>query len=617
MKQFKELFEELTRSEERKADSMLDSGHYSWRQHFIDQHPEAKKAFGEYRGDEKRFSTRIPVSITESSGTPNSSVLDFLESKNIKTSHEDYRNGHAFEEKTVGDPERGIPMSTKRIKTKIGALLEKHGAPDDIKKAFVNDTFRTGAKNIDYDLVISSHPHDVFGMSTGRSWASCASMRDGETKWRGGQGPAAKCMRGELNNHTHVVYLLPRGGDVDKDAIARINYKHHTGLMTGAETLISDGHVYGNDAPNKFSDIAEEHVRKLFPLVQGEVYMKNPAVYDDNSKPATFTWTITAPTLDTAWTKFSKSLKDKRHLLYEHVIPGEQYKSTNLRQLSKHLQGLQSSSDFIDYTNKLKDMSDFISDQDNDEYGAERTVAHYNKHFIDANDRAAKQLFDISNEQHREAFHKLNSGSEIERVLQPTIDENLPEVKTPTDYEHRLRFESDIGLHKAIPIASNHSLGRYPLDTLTNHLASKDALNYRNFYKAFMSARATNHRKETVWDAAVRYEAAKVPGMSKVVNNLANDGSFLVNKWSRAKMFEKMKPATRQRIADILGVDHKAEIKEYKNRHPKGWDKDLETTQKYANSLLNSPEHWNNLKSSFVENWNNHNSLKELINEFF
>lgn len=107
MKQFKELFEELTRSEERKADSMLDSGHYSWRQHFIDQRPEAKKAFGEYRGDEKRFSTRIPISITESSGTPNSSVMNFLESKNIKTSHEDLETTQKYASSILNSPEHG------------------------------------------------------------------------------------------------------------------------------------------------------------------------------------------------------------------------------------------------------------------------------------------------------------------------------------------------------------------------------------------------------------------------------------------------------------------------------------------------------------------------------
>jgi hypothetical protein len=113
-------------------------------------------------------------------------------------------------------------MREKVVAHRIGKVLDEHGAPANIKKSFVQDTFRTGAKTGEYDAILTAHHHDIAGGSTDRGWISCANIRTNEPRDKfKGNGPAAKKMSEEINNMTHHMYLVPRGGNVDTDAIAR------------------------------------------------------------------------------------------------------------------------------------------------------------------------------------------------------------------------------------------------------------------------------------------------------------------------------------------------------------------------------------------------------------
>jgi len=618
MIQFKDLFEQLTRSEEVKADKMTDYSHYSNRMAFLEMHhPDTKRQFVDASEDvnnrDKQFSLRVPISITEHSGTPNSRVLDFLESKNITTTHDDYKSGHAYEEKeTRGNPEMGIEPSKKRIKTRIGALLEKHNAPDEIKKAFTNDTFRNGAKRTEYDMIISGHPHDVFGMSTGRNgaWTSCATMRNGEAaNWRGGEGPAAKKMPGEINNHTHTVYLVPRGGNVDTDAIARMNFKHHTGITTRHETLISEGQVYGT-APNSFKSIAEEHMAKLFNIHPNEVYVKNKNVYNDNGKAITITSDQLSPeTLDKAWTHLSKD-EDSKYTLLGRVLPGVKYKSKTLSRLSNKMDDLRKTTDFAEYAKKLSSDSDLNS---NPKFNG---FIYGNKHFSNDIDRISA-AFDVNNAEHREAYNNLDAARSSQSNLRYAVRTSLPKAKTVTDYENLLKVV-DINNKGGIKISENHSLGKTPLETIVKHLSSKDMLDHNSYHHAYLSAHKLtdgNIKSGNFYDSAVKFENDGVPGMSNVIAHSANK---LLDESDNqlAKTFMRMKPQTRQRYADIMGVDHNKMIKAYKSKFPKGWDKDLASTQNYIRKLAaTNPKHgYMNLNDVINgPDFNNHKYLKDLV----
>lgn len=64
--------------------------------------------------------------------------------------------------------------STKKNVVSLGKIL-----PNDLLKQFVNDPNRQGVKTLssDYMVVVSRHPYDLIGMSTGRGWTSCVDIR--------------------------------------------------------------------------------------------------------------------------------------------------------------------------------------------------------------------------------------------------------------------------------------------------------------------------------------------------------------------------------------------------------------------------------------------------------
>lgn len=565
MKTFKEFItEELLPKEKVDVQRRTESGHGWYRQKFLEQHPKALDAFRN-SPDEKQWTHRVPVSFTEQSSVPHPDVVQFLKDKGYKTSTSSYKDGLVHTMTTVGDPEKGIPLREKEVAHKIGGVLEKHGAPSEIKDAYTNDSFRAGAKTKDYDIVLSGHPDDIYGGSTGRGWTSCAQMRKDEP---GYGGIASKSMTGEINNHTHMAYLVPRGGSVDNNAVARLSFKHHVGMSTGHETLLPEDRVYGS-APDGFVNKAKEIVSGLFERKPDELYKKNDDVYNDNGKKFAFGDGVVKPEhLDMAWKGTPAKDVQQRRALYGHIDPTQKYKSKGLNDIAKELANVQhhvthgSFNDVVDATRRAGT---------NIEGEGQYRVLHSDNHPLKDVLKEGAKKFDMNNEDHVKALTGIGRyADDISRSLANSVSQNLGHATT-VDHYMALSKLNDNGIYQnynskyKIPISDKHTMGRYPLDAIVGKLAETGALNHESFSRAFLSTKDHNSRSGNVYDHAVHYENKGVPGMSKVTDELAkkldHNSSFhmgMNQSWAgeMAKSFNNMKPSTRTRIASAIGVNH-------------------------------------------------------------
>jgi hypothetical protein len=147
--------------------------------------------FQKYSGD--RNSYRIYLPIVKSNklvDVPVPSTIDeAVTSKGYQI--DDYINGIA------------VDSSGKR-RIKIGKLL-----PVELQQVFANDKSRQGARNAAQGgmCVISRHPYDVAGMSTGRGWRSCMNLIRGSNK---------RYVDEDIKAGSVVAYLVPNS---DKDSL--------------------------------------------------------------------------------------------------------------------------------------------------------------------------------------------------------------------------------------------------------------------------------------------------------------------------------------------------------------------------------------------------------------
>ena len=204
----------------------------------------------------------------------------------------DYTKGIATTKKQVGDPSKGIPMREKMIDEKIGSVLDKTGAHDDVKKAFMNDPARTSTKfmpgSSGHHVVITHGALGISGASTGTSWAGQSCMDQGRTT-----GYNHK-LEDDSMHGTHMAYLVHHDdvnamkyGEPDKP-IARIAIKpfHEHEDDHNSDTIFRpENKTYGSGSSSFEKAVGNWSVSK-YPAKAGVEYTKNKDVYDDtgNSK---------------------------------------------------------------------------------------------------------------------------------------------------------------------------------------------------------------------------------------------------------------------------------------------------------------------------------------------
>lgn len=543
------LHEELTQKEIEKADRMKDYGHSSYLHDFLRHSPKAAEEFDKQRnmhGEAGRI--RMPMTLSNDS-EPHREVMKFLSNNGYKATPESYQKGIAHKEVDVGNPSKGIPMTKKTVSYKIGGILEKHRADDDLKRAFTNDPSRASSKTKQFDVLFSHAPQDIYAKATGWGTKSCANMR-GE----GSSDIAARKMPESINNQEHVAYLLKKGGSVD-DKIARRTYTRYDSISNGVnhKTLFPEPRVYG-DAPSEFATKMDAAVDKLFPKKPNIIYKRNKETYQDGSQTFKFSGTPSKDDIDTAWKTLDNHEDHGKTQLAELVVPHQKYKSKALTTLAGHLGDADDAIKAGDFLKGYRAMNSYESD-----FPAKH--GHHTEAY-ESSRNAIAQHFDASNGKHIAAIGN-------DHLMRYKVLKNLPDVKTPEDairnikaqeaingrlsYDHRLKIADD---HQ-IPGDMFHTLAK----TAANHRMLTDEVASHIFHSIPEHIRRNGDGNYYDRVHALTKDP-EIPGSHELMKEVARKLNRMSAR-SAATTFYYSKPETAAKLAELSGINHKRLIDEY------------------------------------------------------
>lgn len=199
-------------------------------------------------------------------------IKDYLETKNFRII--DYRRGIAQEddppkEKEIIDP---ITKQKKKVKIqprkiRIGVLLKDN---PELQKEYNDDKTRQGSKTKKYSIVISRHPYDIAGMSTGRSWFSCANLQGGSC-----------IVSNDIKHGSLIAYLIDVNDKNIKRPLARVMIKPY--YNTNQNKFLHTTNLYGIES--------EEFVEKVQSIINQTINKNieiagfiHPKLYTDDEK---------------------------------------------------------------------------------------------------------------------------------------------------------------------------------------------------------------------------------------------------------------------------------------------------------------------------------------------
>jgi hypothetical protein len=398
-------------------------------------------------------------------------------------------------------------------------------------------------------------------MSTDRGWTSCASMRPSERT----SDNAARKMPEEINNQTHVAYLVPRGGEPDTDAIGRISLKQHRGILTGHKTLVPETTVYSGGAPHGFQAEVNRLSAHLFPCHSGDIYKKNSEVYNDNGK----SWhvpsgNVPAEALDAAW-KTTKSDDDDRAKLALHVQPNTKYKSTNLNKISKAKGELHDAIASGDYIKSKRAMFNYENSMDRQSF---------NKVMIDTdhheNVRKIADMMDHTNPDHMKEHKTIlgQSGREITAMTHHVISKKP--LNTLNDVVDNVRYHTDNGKRiydrisyddrATIPV--NHKIGGHAFKKIAAELGKHDLLSHETASHTFLSLPETSRRGNLYDNIVGLQDHPDVRGAHQLIDETVEHIKKKHPK-EQSSIFFNSRPDTTKILASKMGVDHKVVMKPY------------------------------------------------------
>ena len=151
---------------------------------------------------------------------------------------------------------------------KIGKILKD---PDTLKR-FTNDPSRASGKST-LKIVISRHPYDIAGMSTGRGWTSCMNIDTGTNK---------NYVAIDIKEGTLVAYLVDIEDKDIKKPKARVLIKPFINKKSDKVSLGVSNAIYGSP-PNWFGDAVAEWADSVndSKKLQG-IFTFHPNLYDDD-----------------------------------------------------------------------------------------------------------------------------------------------------------------------------------------------------------------------------------------------------------------------------------------------------------------------------------------------
>ena len=208
---------------------------------------------------------------------PNSNVVKHLTANGYKIT--DYSAGLASK---IGEENR--PM-------RIGKILNRTGASDDLFRMFDKDPARQGIKTNEHHIVISRHPYDVAAMSSGQNWESCQTLKqtfthkksDGTTvKYAQDRGSRSEMVPGIIASGAHVAYLVKDPKDVDKHfgPLARITLNAFN--SDSGHSILRPSEEYGERYAG-FADSVNRWSEKHFPT-KDAIYYRDHNAYPEGPK---------------------------------------------------------------------------------------------------------------------------------------------------------------------------------------------------------------------------------------------------------------------------------------------------------------------------------------------
>lgn len=160
----------------------------------------------------------------------------------------------------------------------IGKVIAKD---EHAKAIFDNDPQLQNSSTKAFDLVLSCHPYDVIGMSTGRSWdmQSCMRLDDGRSNI-GDSGMHARILKNDVAEGTIVAYAINRNDPNIANPLCRCLIKPFLSADTTDILWRRETKIYGNNVPG-FSSALNRMLRKMNEKVAHGTYTKALGLYND------------------------------------------------------------------------------------------------------------------------------------------------------------------------------------------------------------------------------------------------------------------------------------------------------------------------------------------------
>ena len=163
-----------------------------------------------------------------------------------------------------------VKAKNKNRLLKLGKLLKKKKELH-LLKIFINDKNRTVGKKSDLLIVISRHPYDIAGMSTGRGWTSCMDLEKGEF---------CSHVNKDIEHGTIIAYVIDSTDKNINKPMARLLMKPFINMKNPKDiVLYPEEVIYGASVPN-FRNILVKWL-KSWQKYKG-TYKLNVDMYEDD-----------------------------------------------------------------------------------------------------------------------------------------------------------------------------------------------------------------------------------------------------------------------------------------------------------------------------------------------
>lgn len=158
----------------------------------------------------------------------------------------------------------------------IGKVISKDAVA---KAAFDNDPQLQNSNSSGTQIVVSCHPYDIIGMSTGRSWDNTSCMRLADNRPGMRDGAYKEHLENDVAEGTLVAYAIRTDDNNIKQPLCRCLLKPFTNGK-GDILFRRESDVYGNAVPG-FDPVLHKFLRRLNAKVPAGSYSLVEGLYDD------------------------------------------------------------------------------------------------------------------------------------------------------------------------------------------------------------------------------------------------------------------------------------------------------------------------------------------------